>query len=261
MSTDDFIIALFWRVDEIMGNVPKHPQATLYPSEVVTLGLLFALKGTGPCAFERWLRQNYADWFPGLPERTRLCRLFATHRSWADTFLADPTVLGVADTYGIELIHPWREGRSERQIGRKGLSNHRWIVGVKLAYLVNQWGLVVAWDCDTANVHDSACQSLIADFQDAMVILADMQFHAKRGDPSNLKPCKRGTWSGRMVVETVLSMLTNTCRSKKLSHRTWSQLLARLRFLMALFNILVLWDGVPIDVDGNIHLSIAQFSL
>jgi hypothetical protein len=31
-------------------------------------------------------------------------------------------VLGVIDTYGIELIHPMREGRSPHQIGRKGLS-------------------------------------------------------------------------------------------------------------------------------------------
>ena len=52
-----------------------------------------------------------------------------THQAWTDTFFASPTVLGVIDTYGIELIHPIREGRSSRQIGRQGLSNHRWIVG------------------------------------------------------------------------------------------------------------------------------------
>jgi hypothetical protein len=46
-------------------------------------------------------------------------------------FLATPTVRGVLDTYGIERIHPRREGRSPQQIGRKGLSNHRWIVGGK----------------------------------------------------------------------------------------------------------------------------------
>ena len=44
-------------------------------------------------------------------------------------------MLGVIDTYGIELIHPMREGRSPQQIGRKGLSNHRWIVGGKLCPL------------------------------------------------------------------------------------------------------------------------------
>ncbi len=261
MSTDEFIIGLYCRVDQIMGDVPKHEQANLHPSEIVTLGLLFALKGLGQRPFYRWLSANYGAWFPDLPERTRLFRLFAAHRDWTEHFLADPTVLGVADTYGIELIHPWREGRSERQIGRKGLSNHRWIVGVKLAYLVNQLGLIVAWDCDTANVHDSVFQPLIADFADEMVVLTDMHFHTKDGDPPNLKPCKRGTWNVRMVVETVLSMLTTTCRAKKLSHRTWPQVLARLSFLMALFNVLVLWDGLPIDDDKNIHLSIAQFSL
>jgi hypothetical protein len=51
-------------------------------------------------------------------------------------------VLGVIDTSGIELIHPMREGRSPQQIGRKGLSNHRWIVGGKLCLLLNQYGLV-----------------------------------------------------------------------------------------------------------------------
>ena len=54
-----------------------------------------------------------------------------TQQDWTEAFLASPTVLGVIDTYGIELIHPIREGRRLRQIGRKGLSNHRWMVGGK----------------------------------------------------------------------------------------------------------------------------------
>ena len=67
-------------------------------------------------------------------------------------------MLGVIDTYGIELIHPMREGRSPQQIGRKGLSNHRWIVGGKLCLLLNQYGLVVGWACATANVPDNTFQ-------------------------------------------------------------------------------------------------------
>ena len=77
--------------------------------------------------------------FPRLPERTRLFRLFTTHQDWTRAFLGAPTVLGVIDTYGIELIHPRREGRSAQQIGRKGLSNHRWIVGGNLCLLLNQY--------------------------------------------------------------------------------------------------------------------------
>src|SRR5215468_9952388 len=86
--------------------------------------------------------RDYRPLFPRLPERTRLFRLLKTHQDWTQVFLAAPTVLGVIDTYGIELIHPMREGRSPQPIGRKGLSNHRWIVGGKLCLLLNQWGLI-----------------------------------------------------------------------------------------------------------------------
>ena len=261
MSTDDFIIGLFIRVDTRMAHVPKHPDAHLYPSELVTLGLLFALKGLGPRAFYRWLHNTYHAWFPGLPERTRRFRLFGTYADWAEYFLAQPTTLGVADTYGIELIHPWREDRADQQIGRKGRSNHRWIVGAKLAYLVNQYGLVVAWDYAAANAPDNAFRDLIADFQDEMVVLTDTAFHATIDDPPNQKTCKRGTWNVRMVVETILSLLTTVCRLKKVSQRTWSGLRARLAYTMALFNVLVVWDGLPVDEHGNIHLSIAEFTL
>ncbi len=44
MSTQDFITELFCRVDDEMREVPKHSQANLYPSEIVTLGLLFAIR-------------------------------------------------------------------------------------------------------------------------------------------------------------------------------------------------------------------------
>lgn len=39
MSDEDFIIELFCRIDDTLDNVPKHAQASLYPSEVVTLAL------------------------------------------------------------------------------------------------------------------------------------------------------------------------------------------------------------------------------
>jgi len=47
MTTVECITALFYEVDEQMGAIPKHPEAHLWPSEVVTLGLLHALKGVG----------------------------------------------------------------------------------------------------------------------------------------------------------------------------------------------------------------------
>ena len=162
-TTIDCITALFGQVDDHLSGLPKHPEARLWPSELGTLGLLHALKCVGNRAFYRWLTRDYRTLFPQLPERTRLFRLFRTHQDWTQVFLAAPTVLGVIDTYGIELIHPMREGRSLQQIGRKGLSNHRWIVGGKLCLLLNQWGVVyqLSWSTSLYCVNFKGCTRLI----------------------------------------------------------------------------------------------------
>ncbi len=263
MTTVDFITELFCRVDDVLHDMPKHPQAGLYPSEVTTLALLFALKGGGERAFYRWLERDYRPLFPQLPERTRLFRLFAAHQDWTERFLAQPTVLGVADSYGVELLHPYREQRRPRpgRIGRKGLSNHRWIVGGKLAVVLNKWGLVCGWAADTANVHDSAFQPLIRRFAEQMVVLADGNFACHEGNPPNLKVCPRGTWNDRMLVETTFSMLTLVCHAKHALHRAWRYFTMRLAFSVALFNVLAQWDGLPRDASGCAHRSIARFSL
>ena len=72
MTTIDFITAFFYQVDEQMRAIPKHPEARLWPSEVVTLGLLHALKGGGHRALYRCLTRDSLALFPRLPERTRL---------------------------------------------------------------------------------------------------------------------------------------------------------------------------------------------
>src|SRR5919201_2078051 len=239
MITVDFITALFCQVADQIPDIPTHPQADLWPSEVVTLGLLHALKGVGNRPFYRWLTRDYRPLFPRLPERTRLFRLLTTHQDWTRAFLAAPTVLGVIDTYGIELIHPRREGRSPQQIGRKGVSNHRWIVGGKLCLLLNQWGLIVGWACGTANAADNTFQWLIQQVDGRMIVLSDTGFHAAAGDPATLKLCQRGAWEDRMLVETVLSILTVVCHFKRVMHRRWTSLSARLAFTMAALNVLV----------------------
>ena len=100
MTTQDCILALFYAVDEEMRAVPKHPEATLSPSEVVTLALLFALKGGGMRAFSRRLTRGYRPVFPYVPERTRLARLFTTHTAWTAGCMAAPTVLGAPTATG-----------------------------------------------------------------------------------------------------------------------------------------------------------------
>ena len=261
MAIVHFITELFCRIDDQMKDVPNHSQATLHPSELVTIGILYAYKGEGSRAFYRWLSYNYRDMFPGLPSRTRLFRRLNARQDWTERFLCSPRALGVVDTYGIELIHPVREGRSAKQIGKKGRSNHRWIVGGKLCVLLNHLGPVVAWDCDTENVHDNNFRYMIERFKDCMVILGDTGFHSAGGDPDNFKLCLRGEWNERMKVETALSMLTVVCHVKKVGHRVWDYFRSRLAYLMAAFNALAQWNGLEPDEQGVVRLSIAQFTL
>src|SRR5215510_3956041 len=113
MPPPDCILALCYAVDQERRNVPNHPDAQLSPSAVVTLARLHAMQGGGPHAFDRWLPRDALQWLPQGPERTLL--------------LAAPTVLGVADTSGIEWMHPRRAGRSPAQSGHKGQSKPRWM--------------------------------------------------------------------------------------------------------------------------------------
>lgn len=254
MTAFDFTIELFCRVDEVMQGTRKHPLSSLHPSEVVTIGLLHALRGEGCRAFYRWLNKELKPLFPRLPERTRLFRLLNTQAAHTSSFLAQPSFFGVCDSFGIELIHPKREGRSSKQIGKKGKSNHRWIIGAKLGLLCNGTGQVVSWQCDTANVYDAAFHPLLEGVQEKMIVLCDSGFYSRKGSPTNLKVCKKGKWNQRMIVETVFSLFTRVLNLKHLTHRTWNGLNARLAYVTAAFNICINWSG-------NVKLSIKDFAL
>ena len=260
MATVDLIVRLFCAVDDRLGPLPRHPQARLWPSELVTVGLLWALKGGSFRSFHRWLERDHAALFGGLPERTRLLRLLAVHRRLTDRFLADPTFFTVVDTYGVPTLHPWRYRRSPRQLGRKGWCNHRWIVGLKLCWLVNDRGAVVAWAWDTANAHDRRFLPLVAALDGRSITLADAGFRDPPGSrgagtPANLKICGRGGWGERMVVETAFSLAHRACRLTYLWHRTAAHAEAHLAYAAALFNTLLALDGPA----GN--LAIARYSL
>jgi hypothetical protein len=245
VKTEDIITHLFCPIDDRMKFVPKHPQAELYPSEIVTIGALFTLKGGRFRHFHRWLQREFSHLFPRLPERTRLQRLLATHRDWTDRFLRAPTFFTVTDSYGIELIHPMREGRSEQQIGKKGKSNRRWIVGVKMCWIVNQDGRVVDWQWTTANECDNCFLPLIQQYEGRTITLSDLGFRCKDGVPENLKLCQQRTWNERGLIETIFSFLTNVCSLKKLFHRTEWHLEMHLSYLVVLFNVLLEIAAAP----------------
>jgi len=81
-TTIELTTALFCQVDDHLSGLLKHPEAHLWPSEVVTLGLLHALKGGGNRAFYHWLTRDYRPLFPHLPERTMRSRGVPTAYTW-----------------------------------------------------------------------------------------------------------------------------------------------------------------------------------
>jgi hypothetical protein len=263
VTQENFIIELFCRVDDMLPKTPQHIQAKLATSELLTLGLLFALKGSSQHAFYRWLKQNWCALFPNLPERTRLFRRLKTHRRLTEKFLAEPTLFGVIDSYGIELCHPIRENHqpNRKRIGRKGFASWKWIVGGKFCLLTNKFGLVTNWAVKTANVSDQQFLPLVEAVSEQMIVLADVNFRRKTNQPENLKLCRRGEWNDRMLIETVFSLLSQVCKLKHLRQRVWAYFEMRLAFTVALFNLLQQWNGLNIDEKGVSHLSLAEFSL
>lgn len=263
MTQEHFIIELFCRVDDLLPKMQEHFQAKLSRSELVTLGLLLALKGVSQRAFYRWVEQNWKDMFPALPDRTRLFRRLKAHRKLTEAFLAEPTIFGVIDSYGIELCHPIRESHQPQRarIGKKGYAGWRWVVGGKLCLLTNKFGLVTDWQIATANVSDQTFLPLVEAVREKMIVLADKGFRRRTDQPENLKICSRGTWNDRMLIETIFSLLSQVCKLKHLRQRVWAYFEMRLAFTVALFNLLQQWNGLNFDESGVSHLSLAEFSL
>jgi hypothetical protein len=250
----DFTLELFCRVDDVLHDVPKHPLAQLYPSEIVTIGLLHALRGGGWRAFYRWLKKELGHLFPRLPDQSRLFRLLVRKSSLTHRFMAETTALGVCDTMGIELLHPRREGRCWWHFARKGKCNGRWIVGAKFFVLLNQWGQVVRTSVCPAHRHDTLFHPVIESFEEQMLVLADTGFHAAQGDPKNLKLCRRGQWNERMLIETAFSLFEGVMGLKKVDRRACHTLAAYLNYAAAIYNLCTAWSG-------TVQLSLKDFAL
>ena len=105
------IIRLLCMVDDQLGHVNQRSSAHLYPSEIVTLGLLFSLKGGGFRAFYRWLNANDRALFPALSERhdmapeARACRdaMHEDHRLTCPLLL--PTHRDSVNLHRVRLHH------------------------------------------------------------------------------------------------------------------------------------------------------------
>lgn len=239
VSIVELTTLLFCQLDDALPR-DAHPQAKLELSELVSIGVLFSLKGGSFRRFHRWLQANLSDCFPLLPERSRLQRRLLRHRQLVDGFLAEPSFFCVADSYAIELRHPVREFHSPKtfRIGGKGKSNKRWIHGMKVLLLINDRNEVVAFALASAGPADKVFNPLLAQHHQQTIILVDLGFRDKQGVPECLKLCQHKTWSERMSIERLFSQLTRFMGAKKRNHRTEQGLLAYWSYLIIALNVI-----------------------
>ena len=106
------IIDLKWR------NTPRQ---SCLRALLLTLGILFAIKGGPVRAFYPLFRRDFSSLFGGLPHRTRLLPLLNTPQGWCDALLAQPSFFTVIETDPIEWraqrAPTLREGRSDQPVG------------------------------------------------------------------------------------------------------------------------------------------------
>lgn len=130
---------------------------------------------------------------------------------------------------------------------------------MKLCWVINAHGRVVAWASQTANTTDHHFLPLVAALEGQSIVLADMGFHSAQGDPPNLKLCRRGTWNERMLIETVFSLVTTVCGLKKVWHRTAAAFQMRLAYVAAMFNALLTLNQTlqtsPSPTEPLLHLA------
>lgn len=235
---DDIILYLLSSIVETLGTQDKkHPLGKLYRSEIILCGVLFALKGGSFRRFHPWfLKRKLLN----LPERSRLTRLIIKNRHHCHQFLSSETFFNVIDSFGIEVIHPMREGRSAQshRVSRKGKSNRRWIIGRKLNVAINGNLEIVDYQENTANVCDNTFNAAYEVKEDALY-LTDRGYCRRDGlTPDNFKICKTGTWNHeRMWIERLFSLWTRICGMKHSFHRTVAGFQAKTAYLVALTNM------------------------
>ena len=160
-------------------------------------------------------------------------------------------------------IRPIRQGRSEQQIGRKSKDKGRWSVGIKYCPVLNDTGHIVNFGWTGMNQHDQVFNGLAKKLEGESIVLADLGFRSAQGIPENLKICKKGTWNGRMYIETVFSMCTYIFLLKQIYHRVGAYITARLAYVSSVFNILLDLHRKIYDVsdDEKFKMSIKMFDI
>ncbi len=252
MNTKAIIKQILCKVSKTLKDLDfKHSCAKLKLSEIVGIGVLKSLSMYSFRRFYEWIKQFRIF---KLNERSRLQRLVNKYWHYCEVFLKKESLFNVADSYGVELIHPIRYGRNKQlnSFVRKGISNKRWIVGRKINIVINNFLQIVSFNHDLAGGTDKVFNS---DFEGINgIILTDTGYSDKDKTkiPKNLKLCKKNSWNQRIYVESLFSLWKRMLNTKQMMVKSLKGFSAKTAYLCALTNILF---------DLNTELGYNRFSM
>lgn len=118
-------------------------------------------------------------------------------------------------------------------------------------------------DYAAAHVHDQPLLPLVEALGGETIVLADTGFHSAKGIAANLTVCPRGSWTERIILELVPSMVAMACGLKHVLHRTHRYVQARSAYVAALFTALLMLNRSlrPDTEPDEYRLHIAQYAL
>ncbi len=130
--------------------------------------------------------------------------------------------------HGCAMLEPRSKPRRKgAQPNKKGKSNRRWIVRVKLCWLITPQGQIIDWGWATANTYDQHLREVGEAWTEQMEVLSDLGFSKRGQEPVNWRFCQHGERNDRLVVERVFSIVTVVNHLKKIFHRAGKYLTAR----------------------------------
>ena len=171
------------------------------------------------------------------------------------------SLIGVIDSYGIELMHPRREGRSKRSHRQERHLQTRWIVAASSALCSTTWGASLTGNVTRptsmmARPFSTWSTSFRHEWSSFLTPVLRRRLASNQPAclPAWRMECAHGCRNGSLHADLHL-------RFKHMAHKVWRYFEAHVGWTLALFNILVEWNGFIPDDDGFVHLSIAEFSL
>jgi hypothetical protein len=94
-----------------------------------------------------------------------------------------------------------------------------------------------------------------------MIVFGDAELHTAAGNLFIFKLYQSEQWKKCTLIDTLLPVLILIDPFKKEIHRVFDCFQVRLSCTIAAFNRLAQWNGLPINEDSFVPLSIAEFIL